>query len=51
MSTYNVGWLKDNENQIFIPFTYAKSVKIDNTEGNTLDKTVTQVGQNVSELG
>lgn len=51
MSTYNVGWLKDNENQIFIPFTYAKSVKIDNTEGNTLDKTVTQVGQNVSALG
>lgn len=41
-NTYNVGWLRDNENQIFIPFTYTKSVKLDD-KGNTLDSTVNTV--------
>ena len=41
-NTYNVGWLRDNENKIFIPFTYTKSVKLDD-KGNTLDSTVTTV--------
>jgi hypothetical protein len=40
MSTkYNVGWLKDEQNQIFIPFTYTKSVKL-NDNGGTVQDTV-----------
>jgi len=35
MSDYNVGWLRDENNQIFIPFTYSQSVKIDDN-GNTV---------------
>ncbi len=48
-NTYNVGWLRDNENQIFIPFTYTKSVKLDD-KGNTLDSTVTLVDEHTDAI-
>ena len=48
-NTYNVGWLRDNENQIFIPFTYTKSVKLDD-EGHTLDATVTTVDDHTDKI-
>lgn len=49
-NTYNVGWLRDNENQIFIPFTYTKSVKLDDN-GHTLDSTVTTVEEHTDKIG
>ena len=48
-NTYNVGWLKDEENQIFIPFTYTKSVKL-NDNGGTLDSVVNLVNTNQDNI-
>lgn len=48
-NTYNVGWLKDEENQIFIPFTYTKSVKL-NDNGDTLDSVVNLVNTNQDNI-
>jgi hypothetical protein len=51
MSTkYNVGWLKDNENQIFIPFTYAQAVKLDKDD-TRLDTVLSETAETIKSHG
>jgi len=47
MAEYNVGYLKDEQNQIFIPYTYTQSVKIDD-KGTMLDSEFNKALNNIS---